>query len=356
MELKKYNYITTTMASWDAEATPYWYEINWESIEEPGFLKSWTGKSRVTGQTKFRDAIEKLSSFPNCARIHLVVYSGQTGKKILMNETIPVNGNATGFPYPVYQKQEQRKQEPPQTSPQPQAPPQQTSQMDLIGAVLGAPGLSGTDVLHGLLQFRDERLETRYKILEFEKEIAQLRLEKSRLEDNVSGKEQLIQQLETDIEELEDQVATLEAENAKLQKYVPENSTLGLSLTHLGGAVLTNFAKKIVTSQPDKVARLLGTDSQTLLGLFEEAPVAPMEAKETPSIQFEAVEDANVSDERKQQLAVIESITEFLKSLDHNNLAYVQRIVTLWYQDVDSIKWMHNYFTGNKKQEDKSDE
>lgn len=353
MELKKYNYITETMMSWDADAKPYWYEISWESIEEPGLLKSWTGKSRVTGQTKFRDAIEKLSTFPNCARIHLVVYSGQTGKKTLMVETIPVNDRSNGY-YPVYPQPEQKKQENnhPAPPPPPVQPQAQNTQMDLIGAVLGAPGLSGVDALHGLLQFRDERLETRYKILELEKEIAQLRLEKSRLEDNVSDRDEQIQELESDIEEMEGQLSILGAENERLQKYVPENSKIGISLTQLGSAVLTNFAKKVVTNQPDKVARILGTDSQTLLGLFDQAPTEPQQIRETQSVNIEAVEEEEISDERKQQLQVIDGITGFLKSLDHNNLAYAQRIVNLWYKDIESIKWMFEYFSGNKNQEE----
>jgi hypothetical protein len=143
-ELDKYNSIISSFQALENDKQPYWYVVEWESIEEPTVLKNFTGGKRVTGLDKFKKAVETLQHITNCAKIHVNVYSGQTGKKRLWGEVLKVRDYSNPGYIPPPPLISARKAEPIQQQQAQAAPqPQPFNGLELLGAILGQPGLSG---------------------------------------------------------------------------------------------------------------------------------------------------------------------------------------------------------------------
>lgn len=354
MELKSYNTTIATFSEWDKEGKPYFFEVGWESLDEPGKVKSWTGGTRETGVAKFSEAVEKISKFPNCLKIHIVAYSGRTGKKEQLKETIKVNDSYAS--YPVFASVPERAPEPlPQ---QPAAAPPPQGNIDFISAILGFDlnGLSGTDKINGLLSFRDKQLETRYEIMDRERERMKLELDVRQLQDKVKDTEEELEETIEENESLRGQVEELTAENQRLQKYIPENSALGVSLTALGSSVLNGFVKKVALGKnADKFASLLGTDVATLKGVFapEEDTSNPSQAQVAVSpVAVEVVEEEDLTPQRREELAVITHITQWMRSLDRQTLGKVQTLCTMWDKDIETLTQIYGWATGTKNREE----
>lgn len=356
MELKTYNTIVATLSEWDKDQKPYFFEIGWEGIDEPGRIKSWTAGTRETGVSKFSEAVEKISKFPNCHKIHFTAYSGKTGKKEQLREVIKVSESFSS--YPVFQERHDRtkEQQPtPDVPPQPQTNP--SGGMDLVSSILGFDlnGLNGFDKVNGLLAFRDKQLETRFTMMDKERELATLVMEKKSLEEKLQDANEELEDVLEENEALKQRLDALGLENERLQKYVPENTALGVSLTAIGTAALNGLVKRIALGSPDKVAKLLGTDVETLKGVFapeldSQPTVKPSAATPSP-VSVEVVESENLTPERKQEVEVINHIADWMKTLDRRSLAMVQDMCNMWFNDIETLTQIHTWATGGKKEE-----
>ncbi len=347
MELKTYNTIIATLTEWDKEGKPYFYEISWESMDEPGKQRSWTGGSRETGVSKFTESVEKISKFTNCHKIHVVAYSGKTGKKEQMRETIKVNESYSSA-YPV--EQSAPALAPAASAP---APPQPAAQpgIDFISAILGFDlgGLQGTDKINGLLAFRDKQLENRFEMIDKERERMSLTLDKKNIEERLEEANERLEGLEEENDALQEELERVNAENQKLQKYIPENSAIGVSLSALGTSVLTGFAKRIALNNPAGIAKLLGTDIETLKGIFDSEPQTQVIAQEVAPVSVEVVAEEQVSTVRKQELAVVSQISDWLKTLDREKLGMVQTLCGIWLRDIETLPQIHDWATGTNQ-------
>lgn len=351
MELQKYNSIVSTFRQYEEAKSPYWYTIEWEAIDQQGW-KNWTGAKRVTGIETFINAVDSLQQLPNCANIRVVAYSGQTGKKELFSEIIEINGKKTNIYSYFLSSQETRKNSVSSNHSEQQ---KGFGATDLLGAILGQPGLSGTDAIHGLLSIRDERIVNQFERKELEQKLLEAQLREKNLEEKIKNLEKKNATIENENEELSDTLDELERKIAELEKLKPQNSLLGVSLTGIASTVAENIIKKIVLSNPDAVANILGTDKKMLHGLFEQQ-VEQNNNQHNDNSEIE-IEEVELSTERKQELEVIDKITEYLKTLDRKQLGYVQNIVYLWLQDVDTIQLMYEWASGkgNKSSNSKNE-
>lgn len=351
MELSKINTIEKTLRNYEAENAPYHYSIEYVSLDS-NTLHSWTGSRRVTGADKFKETIEKLVELPSCKSIHIKVYSGRTGNKVILSDDIAVRGK--DFYVATPQVQPEHKREKPESA-QAQTTNNNTAQaggMELIATVLGigsVGGLNGTEMLGSLLSFRDQQLDTKYRMMELQKEIAQLTLEKKNLTEQLNFNTSTVEQLEAENDALQSKIEDLEEEVERLQKYVPENSPLGISLTALLGSVGERVIKNIVSKNPEKVASFLGTDGATLMGLFE-APNNQAAHKNTivNHADVEIVPAEAVSEQRKHELNAIEGMTEWLKTLPLGELSMIQQLFVMFTQDLSLIELVYNWANGKK--------
>lgn len=350
MELSKIRTIEKTLQNYDAEKSPYSYTIEYVSMDS-NTMHSWTGSKRISGADKFNESVDKLVELPSCKSIHIKVYTGKTGNKVILSEDILIRGKEL---YPmqtimpeVKSKEKETILQTPQSQPQPQ-----NNSLEFISAILGVGGLNGvenpTQMLGSLLTFRDQQLDNKYAFMQMQKDIAQLQLEKKNLEEKLSQSEAELEGAENENGELQDKIDELEAEIVRLQKYIPENSALGLSLTALLGSVGQRVINNYVTKNPAGVAKLLGTDSQTLLGIFNNNNDANQQAVvNSPDVEIETVEE--LSTQRKQELQAIENMATWLKSVSLDDLTMIQQLFILFSQDNELIQLVYGWASGNKK-------
>jgi len=360
MELAKFTTIINAFKQYEENKSPYWYTIEFETIDQPNRLQSWTGGVRSTGIDYFTSAMNNLQKMQNCLKIYITVYSGKTGKRQLMSETFQIR-DPHQIPYypqqiPPQINNESKKNESTQQN-QPQSQSNAFSGIDLLGAIFGQPGLNGADVLPNLLNVRDKMIVSEFERKDLEKTIAQLQLSEKLLQERVNILEKEKEETEAENDDLYEQTEILQSKIKELEKYIPENSPIGLSITALGSSIMTNFVKKIVSNNPEGIARMLGTDSATLSGLFETKPLSqaqPEPVREVKSVVVE-LSDEDLSPERKEELNVINAITEFLKGLDRDNLSAVQQIFFIWAKNIDTISQMYQWATGGRIGSDNQD-
>lgn len=355
MELAKFTTIINAFKQYEEAKSPYWYSIDFETVEQPNVLQSWTGGNRSTGIDYFTNALNNLQKMQNCLKIYIKVYSGKTGKKQLMSDTFQIReyNQPNYYPHVPPQVQNNKKAETMQSSPQPNV----FNGIDLLGAIFGQPGLNGADVLPNLLNVRDKMIVSEFERKDLEKTIAQLQLSEKLLQERVNILEKEKEETEAENDDLYEQTEILQSKIKELEKYIPENSPIGLSITALGSSIMTNFVKKIVSNNPEGIARMLGTDSATLNGLFETKPLSqaqPEPVKEVKSVVVE-LSDEDLSPERKEELNVINAMTEFLKGLDRDNLSAVQQIFFIWAKNIDTISQMYQWATGGRTGIDNQD-
>lgn len=351
MELNKYNHIINTFKQYEEQGSPYWYTVEWESVDEPTILKNFSGAQRATGVDGFVRLINSLNELPNCAKIHVTVYSGRTGKKLLLSEVMVVRTYIAPYPMqPPPQPQPAPKQLQQQPQPQPQ---QQMAGLDLLGVLFGTPsgGLGATDVIQGALAIRDERLTAQFERKDLERDIAQLKLDKELLQSRLNEAEKRNTTLDTENGTLADKLDEYEQTINDLKKYVPENSVLGVSLSALGSSILSGFVKKVVSRNPQGVANLLGTDVASLGSLF--GVDAPEADEHTPTATGVAasveMDDQTTDPARQQELQLIGIIANWLKTLDRGNLARVRSVVAMWQSDIATLPLMLSWAQGGQQ-------
>lgn len=349
MELAKFTTIINGFKQYEEAKSPYWYTIEFETVDQPNMLQSWTGGNRQTGIDYFTNALNNLQKMQNCFKIYIKVYSGKTGKRQLMSDTFQIReyNQPNFYPHVPPQVQNNKKTETAQQPIQPQ--PNAFNGFDLLGAIFGQPGLSGADVLPNLLNVRDKMLVNEFERKDLEKTLAQLQLSEKMLQERVATLEREKEEVETEYDDLYEQNETLQSKIKELEKYIPENSPIGLSITALGSSIMTNFVKKIVSNNPEGVARILGTDKETLSGLFDSKPLSQAQPEPVREVKTVTVElsDEDLSPERKEELNVINAIADFLKGLDRDNLSVVQQIFFIWAKNIDTISQMYQWASGS---------
>ena len=358
MELNKYERLVETFRDWDSQEQRYGFELTFEPYKS-GHKKIATVQ-KIAGADVFSDKMQRLFENTEVAVVEINIYSGTSSRaKLLNTETIRVrqNSNAPIVTYSPPQPKERKvteRAEPQQT--QQQAPPQNSGLngfdvlMGVLGIEVSQDGLGSVnagETLKSMLNFRDGILTQRLSIAEKDKEIADLKL---KIEEILKQNKLLTSENEKlfkNYEKLEGEIQVLEDENIDLQKYKPENSLLGISLTQLGSAILEKTAINMVKNRPNFVSGLFGIDSATLLGLLsdEEQPAPSAQTVETPDVEISGIND-NLTSERKQELAVIEQITKWLKQLSRRNLAYIEALTAMYMQDNELIEMHYNWANG----------
>lgn len=359
MELNKYERLVENFKDWDSREHKYGFTISIETLQEPGQKKIITIEKN-TGADVFRENMQRVFENPDVASVEVNIYSGISPRAKLQNtETVRVRQNQH-FPivnYNMPQPKERivtEKQEPEQS--QQQAPPQNSglNGFDMLMGVLGIEvpqdglgGINAGQTLKSMLNFRDGILTDRLSMTEKIKEIAELKL---KMDELIKQNEALTtenNELYDDYEKLENELKELEEENERLQKYKPENSLLGISLTQLGSAMLERAAVNFVRNKPKLVSGLLGVDSDTLLDMLsdEEQPTTSVQHAETQDVEISGIDD-NLTPERKQELAVIKRLTEWLKQLSRHNLALIEALTTMYAQDNELIELHYNWARG----------
>jgi predicted nuclease with TOPRIM domain len=93
-----------------------------------------------------------------------------------------------------------------------------------------------------------------------------LKLKNKVLEEKLESTARQVEELEAENESLNGTIDELEERNRELERYIPENSTLGISLSALGSSILNGFVKKVVSNNRDGVAKILGNRCADLMG------------------------------------------------------------------------------------------
>lgn len=362
MELNKYERLVENFKDWDSREHKYGFTISIETLQEPGQKKIITIEKN-TGADVFRENMQRVFENPDVASVEVNIYSGISPRAKLQNtETVRVRQNQH-FPivnYNMPQPKERivtEKQEPEQS--QQQAPPQNSglNGFDMLMGVLGIEvpqdglgGINAGQTLKSMLNFRDGILTDRLSMTEKIKEIAELKL---KMDELIKQNEALTtenNELYDDYEKLENELKELEEENERLQKYKPENSLLGVSLTQLGSAILEKTLINTVKNRPGLASGLLGVDSATLLSMLEEQPKVT-QTTDVPEVEISGI-NSNLTPEREQELAIIEKLTAWLKQLSRHNLALIEALTLMYQQDNNLIELHYNWANGSRNEDD----
>jgi len=344
MELNVLKSIEDKLDSWETDGEqPIYFTVAYDTHDNPRDFNVYNLNARKTGAKALRDIISKVEQIVNSRCIKITYYRTGRSRDVLGSDIFPLK-NYKMESISIIDKPEVTKQ--PAVS---QPNPSPIQGMDFIGAILGMnSSLNGADALNGILEFRDKQIMAKFESQDKDKTIAQLQLENKLLAEKLQESERKYNELDEENESLLGDLDELVATNATLQKYIPENSRLGVSMVQVGSSILNGVLKGVIHRNPEVVAKLFGTDAQTLKGMFDGTPQAtPQPVIESPAVSVSLAEDdTNLSPERKKEIQGIQEVDDWLKSLDSKTLGMVFGLIYLWNKDIKTLTLHYNWATG----------
>lgn len=300
-------------AEWDAQGMRYGYEIDVEYIN--GRVQRNESGKRKCNADDFQRDVERLARDNRVGRIFIRIFRGTSNNSRRMDLTKDITSSAPDVVLRVNSD-----------SLAPTLPPEehgeedkaQTSADNSFGGALGqllglGKGLSGVDVVNGILE---TRLVGERRSMEIE-----------RLREKYAEAKEQAKRAQEDIERLQKEIGGLEGEREglldeinELRRYDPRTGQgfMGLAM-HLGSVVVGNMARSYATKNPQKFAGLFGPE---MLAMVSGAQAMPTPAAAT------------------QSSPMVGQIVSWLNSRSNEEVGKVYRLVSVWDGDPTALDRM----------------
>lgn len=308
IDLEAFQQELAKLSEWDSQGIRYGYEVDVEYTN--GRVQRNESGARKSRADDFQKDVERLARDNRVGRIFVRLFRGTSNNAKRMDTTKNITDDTPDIVLRVNSESlasvlaANRKEEPPCAAASGNAP-QDNTFGGLLGSLLGVgQGLSGVDVLNGIVETRingvrrdmeNERLQEKYA--ESKAQVEAGRREVERLQASLDGMARERDALQEQVEEL--------------KKFDPRTGqgVMGLAM-HLGSVAIGRMAKNYAAKNPQRFAGLFGTDMLALVGgAPEDAGPQPATVGGSPRVR---------------------QIASWLNSRSAEEVDKVYRLVTLW--------------------------